>query len=85
MGTAGERVIRNPFLTVVGHDGMVWSMSDTDLLTTTQAGVILGKSGRTVARMIEAGTLAAVAKLPGPNGAHLLRRSDVLALLEAAS
>ncbi|GAA4358532.1 helix-turn-helix domain-containing protein [Angustibacter luteus] len=51
-----------------------------ELLTSTQAGLRLGKSGRTVVRMIQAGKLRAVGQLPGPNGAFLIRRSDVEAL-----
>lgn len=55
-----------------------------DLLTSTQAGVILGKSGRTVTRMGDAGKIRIAQKLPGPNGAYLFRRSDVEALLAPA-
>lgn len=51
-----------------------------ELLTSTQAGQILGKSGRTVVRMIEAGQLPVAGKLPGPNGAFLIRLGDVEAL-----
>lgn len=57
--------------------------NDDELLTSTQAGVLLGKSGRTVTRMTDAGLLTPATKLPGPNGAYLYRRSDVLALLPA--
>lgn len=53
-------------------------MSDaSDLITSHEAGLILGKSARTVLRMIDTGELDPVQKLPGPNGAHLFRRSDV--------
>lgn len=41
------------------------------LLTSTEAGRILGCSARTVQRMADAGTLPCVQKLPGPNGAYL--------------
>jgi excisionase family DNA binding protein len=58
---------------------------DEDLITTQEAGLILGKSARTVQRMILADELASVRKLPGPNGAYLLRRSDVDALAGAAA
>lgn len=51
--------------------------SPDDLLTTTQAGVLLDKSGRTVSRMADDGKLAFAQKLPGPNGAYLFRRSTV--------
>lgn len=54
--------------------------TNTDLLTSTEAGAILGKSGRTVSRMEARGALTAAVILPGDNGAHLYRRSDVLAL-----
>lgn len=61
-------------------------MSDEDdLITTQEAGLILGKSARTVQRMILADELASVRKLPGPNGAYLLRRSDVDALNSGAA
>ncbi len=56
-------------------------MPHSDLLTTTQAGAILGKSGRTVQRMAEAGTIPVAHQLPGPNGALLFRREDVEALV----
>lgn len=61
-----------------------------DLLTSTQAGAILGRSARTVQRLAESGALTPAQKLPGPNGAYLFRRADVEALLapeptEAAS
>jgi excisionase family DNA binding protein len=52
-------------------------MPNDDLLTSPQAGLILGKSARTVQRMADAGELAYAQKLPGPNGAYLFRRSDV--------
>lgn len=53
---------------------------DEDLITATEAGHIIGKSARTVQRMIPTGDLVPVRKLPGPNGAYLFRRSDVEAL-----
>ena len=54
--------------------------TDEDLITAPEAGVILGKSARTVQRMIPTGQLVPVRKLPGPNVAYLFRRSDVEAL-----
>ena len=45
-------------------------MPDT-LLTSPQAGRILGKSARTVVRMADSGDLPYVQKLAGPNGAYL--------------
>lgn len=55
-------------------------MPQDDLLTSPQAGLILGKSARTVQRMADAGDLPPAQKLPGPNGAYLFRRSDVEAM-----
>lgn len=59
--------------------------TDTDLITSFEAGLILRKSARTVQRMARTeenpeGVLPVVTKLPGPNGAYLFRRSDVRAL-----
>lgn len=51
-----------------------------DLLTATQVGRLIDRSGRTVIRMSEAGELPLATKLPGPNGAHLFRRTDAEAL-----
>lgn len=51
--------------------------SGDDLLTSPQAGLILGKSARTVQRMADAGDLPVAQKLPGPNGAFLFRREDI--------
>jgi predicted DNA-binding transcriptional regulator AlpA len=53
---------------------------DDTLLTSPQAGLLLGKSARTVQRMAEAGALPVAQKLPGPNGAFLFRRSEIEAL-----
>jgi hypothetical protein len=53
-----------------------------ELLTSTQAGTILGKSARTILRMAEAGELTIAHTLPGPNGHKLFRRSDVEALAQ---
>lgn len=41
---------------------------------------MLGKSPRTIHRMVQSGELHPVQQLPGPNGAYLYRRSDVEAL-----
>lgn len=56
-----------------------------ELLTATQVGNLIGRSGRTVIRMAEAGKIPVAAKLPGPNGAHLFRRSDVDAFISAGA
>jgi len=60
-------------------------MQQSELLTSTQVGALLGKSARTVQRMVEAGSLPAAQKLPGPNGAYLFRRADVLRLIPNAA
>lgn len=58
-------------------------MPDHDeLLTSPQAGLVLGKSARTVQRMADAGVIPVAQKLPGPNGAYLYRESDVRAYAE---
>jgi hypothetical protein len=54
-----------------------------ELLTSTQVGSLIGRSGRTVIRMAEAGKIAVAVKLPGPNGAHLFRKADVDAFIKA--
>lgn len=59
-------------------------MSDDELLTSPQAGLILGKSARTIQRLADAGRLTPAQKLPGPNGAYLFRRGDVDAFLRDA-
>jgi hypothetical protein len=43
----------------------------TTLMTSAQAGAVLGKSARTVQRMAESGRLPYVQRLPGPNGSYL--------------
>lgn len=53
-------------------------MADTsEVLTTPEASHLLGVSIRTVHRRVEAGDLAALRKLPGPNGAFLFERSEI--------
>ena len=52
-------------------------MTNDELLTTVEAGALLGKSARTVQRLIASGDLTAERKLPGPNGSWLIRRSEV--------
>ena len=58
-------------------------VSDDELLTSTQAGALIGRSGRTVTRLAEKGAIPVAHQLPGPNGAMLFRRADVLAHAEA--
>lgn len=50
--------------------------SPEDLLTATQVGNMIERSGRTILRAAEAGEIPVAAKLPGPNGAHLFKRAD---------
>ena len=59
------------------------SMPPDELITPAQAVPILGQSLRTVQRLAETGELPVVQKLPGPNGAYLLRRKDVERLAAA--
>lgn len=54
-----------------------------DLVTSPQAALILGVSLRTVHRYTDAGDLTPALQLPGPNGAYLFRRADVVALRDA--
>ena len=58
---------------------------DGDIINSTQAGAILGVSGKTVVRLGLAGKLPIVGKLTGPNGAYLFRRADVERLLKNAA
>ena len=56
---------------------------DDDLITAAEAGILFGKTPRTIARMAGDGALPAAHKLPGKTGAYLFRRADVEAWLEA--
>lgn len=47
-----------------------------DLITAEEAAIILGCSGRTVRRRVDAGLLVPIRRLPGP-GTVLLLRADV--------
>lgn len=49
----------------------------SDLVTSPEAGQLLGKSARTVQRMADAGDLPYLQKLPGPNGAYLFDRAVI--------
>src|SRR5262245_9078207 len=83
---------RFPWLAVAQHatlwhgermpDDALTPAEADELITATEAGVILGVSGSTVRRLGEAEPprLRLVRKLPGPNGANLYRRGDVVAL-----
>lgn len=52
-------------------------MTDNALMTIGEAAAILGKSTRTLRRMIDSGDLAYVQKLPGPNGPYLFDPAEV--------
>lgn len=67
------------------HCVTVQPMPPTALLTSPQAGAILGKSARTVQRMADAGDLPFVQKLDGPNGAYLFDAEAIRALAPASS
>ena len=54
--------------------------STDDLIGSTETGQILGKTPRTVQRMVTAGILVPVVTLPGKTGAHLFKRAEVEAL-----
>jgi hypothetical protein len=58
-------------------------MSQTKLLTSTQAAQVLGKSPRTIQRMADAGELQIATKLPGPNGAYLFEEAEIIRAFEA--
>lgn len=51
-----------------------------DLITVAEAAQSLGVSIATVHRRVKRGDITPAMQLPGPTGAYLLRRSDVLAL-----
>lgn len=52
-------------------------MQNDDLLTSPQVALRIGKSIRTVHRLVLSGELVPAMKLPGPNGAFLFRPADV--------
>jgi excisionase family DNA binding protein len=56
-------------------------MPNLDLLTIARAAELLGESRNSTARRVAAGELSAT-KLDGRKGAHLLQRSEVVALAE---
>ena len=59
------------------------SMSTPDLISTRTAAVLLKTSTRTVARMVQRGTLTPAATMSGgPNGVHVFDRSAVEALAQ---
>lgn len=56
-------------------------MPNANLLTSPQVALLLGKSIRTVHRLVSSGDLIPAHKLPGPNGAFLFDERDVARLL----
>lgn len=66
-------------MTVTGHCAIVLHMPDDELLTSTQAEALAGKSARTIRRHAERGLLPYAQKLNGANGDYLFRRADILA------
>lgn len=65
-------------------DTRAMSEAEDDLLNSTEAGLLLGKSGKTVLRMADAGLIPVAGRVSGPNGVmRLFRRSDVVAVAEA--
>lgn len=59
-------------------------MTPPDLIPTPVAAQMLGCSGKTVHRMVNAGTLKPVMRISvGPNGAYLFKRADVERLAKA--
>lgn len=59
--------------------------SQPDIITTGEAGRMIGRSARTVQRLIESGELVTVGKLTGVNGHFLLDRATVEALAKKRS
>jgi hypothetical protein len=52
-------------------------MPNNALVTSAQAGIILGVSSSTVRRMAESGKLPYAGKLDAPNGPYLFDRGEV--------
>lgn len=52
-------------------------MTNDALMTTTEAGAVLGRNSRAVQRMVAKGLLKPAKKLAGPNGAYLFDREEV--------
>lgn len=49
----------------------------TDLLTTSEAAELLGVSGRTLSRWVEAGRITPAVTAPGRTGVRMFDRRDV--------
>lgn len=52
-------------------------MGNPDLIGSTEACAVLGIDRATLTRRIQAGKLAPLMKLPGPNGPYIFERSEV--------
>lgn len=52
-------------------------MSNTRLIATREASVLLGVTTRTVARWVDDGTLTPAAQAPGPRGAFLFDADEI--------
>lgn len=72
-----------PITTSTAHRAMIPDMDD--LIGTAEVTRILGCDKATVLRRIDAGLLTPAHKLPGPNGAYLYKRADVVALAKKQS
>lgn len=60
--------------------------NDEDLIGTTEAARILGRSPRTVHRLVQAGELVPAYTAPGgPHGTYLFRLADLEALTEGTA
>ena len=60
-------------------------MSNEDLIGTTEAAKLLGKSPRAVQRMVKAGTLVPEVTAPGKRGAHLFHRDSIVIIAQRAA
>lgn len=61
-------------------------MTNDDLIGSTEAARLLGKSPRTIHRLVAAGKLAPALTAPGGfKGSYLFRRADIEALASEAS
>lgn len=56
--------------------------NETDLVAVSEVAALLGKSVRTVHRMIQAGELKPVMKIGGGTGAYLFQRAEIEAAIE---
>ena len=57
-------------------------MTNDALMTTTEAGAVLGRNSRAVQRLVTKERLRPVRKLAGPNGAYLFDPAEVRRVAE---